>query len=186
MSSDRAIFSEDTEKLRELALFLAKESENDPNYGKTKLTKLLFYCDFFAYAALGKPITGARYAVWDKGPSLARFYELLDELKADGDAAMQEVDHFGFPQHRMLALRKPRLSRFNGDEVALIREVLQLFKDKNATEMSEGSHRLHAWKAFEVGETIPYAAVFVSNRKLTQRERDHALTLSPTPLSECA
>lgn len=45
-------------RLRELMLFVADRCRGGRNFGVTKLNKILFYCDFSAFARLGKPITG--------------------------------------------------------------------------------------------------------------------------------
>jgi hypothetical protein len=38
----------DDRKMKELILYLASKSEDDPRFSSTKLNKLLFYCDFEA------------------------------------------------------------------------------------------------------------------------------------------
>ena len=48
----------DDRKMKELILYLAARSEDDPRFSSTKLNKLLFYCDFTAYRQLGRSITG--------------------------------------------------------------------------------------------------------------------------------
>ena len=51
----------DTTKLRELILYLARESEGDDYFGVVKLNKLLFYIDFEAYRRFGKSVTEQEY-----------------------------------------------------------------------------------------------------------------------------
>ena len=46
-------------RLGELALYIAHNSQNDPNFGKTKLVKLLAFTDFVSYERRQRPITGA-------------------------------------------------------------------------------------------------------------------------------
>ena len=41
-----------TDKFRELILYIAQESEGDPNFGATKLNKILFFCDFLGLPRL--------------------------------------------------------------------------------------------------------------------------------------
>ena len=59
-------------RLRELILLICKGSEGDPRFGAVKLNKLLFYCDFSAYAKLGKSITGQEYLALPEGPALKK------------------------------------------------------------------------------------------------------------------
>ena len=49
------------QKFKELVIYIAGRCESDPYFGAVKLNKLLFFSDFFAYAKLGNPITGAEY-----------------------------------------------------------------------------------------------------------------------------
>jgi uncharacterized phage-associated protein len=177
---------DDHEKLRELTLYIALKSQEDPNFGKIKLNKLLFFADFAAYVAHGRPITGTTYEVWECGPCVRGFYDLIGEFQKDGSGAMQVVQYFMYPQHRLVALRQPKLDGFRAEEIALVDRVIEAFRNKTGAEMTELSHGLHVWKAFSVGDTIPYTAAFVSNRELTQSEKDYALELERTPSSECA
>lgn len=59
----------DDRKRRELILYLASRSEEDPRFSSTKLNKLLFYCDFTAYRQLGQSITGHGYQKLQFGPA---------------------------------------------------------------------------------------------------------------------
>jgi len=44
---------QDDEKLRELILYLADNSNGDESFGALNLNKHLFYADFYAYVYLG-------------------------------------------------------------------------------------------------------------------------------------
>lgn len=52
MTTSRSAQTDDR-KMKELILYLASRSEEDPRFSATKLNKLLFYCDFTAYRRLG-------------------------------------------------------------------------------------------------------------------------------------
>lgn len=150
------------EKLRELILYLALNSEGDPKFGRVKLNKLLFFCDFLAYKALGKPITGQEYQKLEFGPCPRAFVPICDKMIDDGDCAFRKGDHHGYTQHRLVALREPRPEVFSASEVDLIRDVIQELWNSNATEVSDLSHRFLGWELAEVGETIPYETILVT------------------------
>lgn len=57
------------EKFRELILYVANMSRNDPDFGAVKLNKILYYADFRAYRELGRPISGAAYRKLSEGPA---------------------------------------------------------------------------------------------------------------------
>ena len=60
--------AESRRRLRELMLFVAERCQYDPHFGVTKLNKILFYCDFFAFARFGKSITSMPYNKLSYGP----------------------------------------------------------------------------------------------------------------------
>jgi hypothetical protein len=172
-------FSEDTKKLRELMLYVARKSEADPRFGAIKLNKILFYSDFLAYLRLGRPITGADYQKLELGPAPRRLLPLQKEMESK-DSVLVERVFCGRKQKRLMAIREPDLSAFSGDEIALVDEILEICKGANATDLSEATHGLTAWKAFQLGESIPYTTVFIDDRPLTQAEREYASELEPT------
>ncbi|MBM4416381.1 MAG: DUF4065 domain-containing protein [Chloroflexi bacterium] len=59
----------DRSRFKEVLLYIAQSSENDPRFGATKLNKILYFSDFKAFATLGDFITGATYQRLDRGPA---------------------------------------------------------------------------------------------------------------------
>ncbi len=171
-------FKPDEKKVQELILYLAKKSEEDPNYGMVKLNKLLFFCDYLWYAKTGRPITGAEYQRLPLGPCLRRMLPIKTAMEERGDAAVQKREVFGGRiQDRLIALREPKLGSFSGEEIAFVNWVIELFHNHNAQTISAYTHDRAFWQAFQDKEIIPYEAVFVTNRPLTARERAHATTI---------
>jgi hypothetical protein len=162
----------DDEKLRELILYIAAQCGNDPNFGATKLNKLLFFSDFYAYAYLGKPITGVEYQRLPKGPAPRRLLPIRADMEQKQELGVQHVQVSpGFLQKRPVALRDPDLSRFTAPEIALVSDVIGFFCNDNARAISDISHRMMGWLAAADRETIPYETVFVSNEPLTAVEQ---------------
>ncbi len=151
----------DREKFRELMLYIADKSVDDPGFGATKLNKLLFFADFLAYSDLGRPITGAEYQKLEHGPAPRHLLGVQRELEAEGAATVTPQQRYRFTQHRLTALRKPDLSVFSAAEIALVDEVLQLLRGATAVEVSRISHNWSVgWDVAEAGETIPYETAF--------------------------
>lgn len=167
-------------KLKELALFFAKKSEDDVNFGRTKLQKLFFTADFIAYATFGASITGQRYVKRDHGPCVDGWPQILDEMKNEGIAAEQTRGLFGYPQKRLIALREPHLADFSGDEINIAQYSIDIHGNRNATEVSDWSHDYIGWKLAYDGEEIPYETVFVTPRKLSSREIEFGRELNAT------
>jgi hypothetical protein len=150
----------DEAKLKELVLYIAEKSVSDPDFGATKLDKVLFFCDFLSYARLGAPITGVEYQRLPHGPAPRRLLPLQREMSADKDVVIVPVDR-GYSQKRIVPLRSADLSRFTAEEVALIDSVLEMLRGHNAVAVSELSHSWSpAWQAFDDGDVIPYETVF--------------------------
>lgn len=169
----------DDKKLKELILYVAKKSEADPAFGSVKLNKILFYSDFLAYAYTGESISGQPYQKLERGPGPRHFLPIRGQLEKEGACAIQEIARCGLPQKRLIALRDPDLSIFNGEEIAIVDDILDQFADKSGTECSRISHSFIGWEVARLGEDIPYETVFVSQRELSESEKAHGLTLEP-------
>ena len=154
-------------RLGELMLYVAKRCQFDPNFGGTKLNKILFYSDFCSFGRRGKPITGAEYVKQEFGPIPKRLVPVRQQLEQRKEAAVQKVDFLGREQQRLVALREPDLSLFTGEEIALVDEVIEYLKGKTAKEVSELSHN-RIWRVARLGHSIPYEAVFVSDDNPTE------------------
>ena len=76
-------------KLKELSLYIAEKSKNDPHFGATKLNKILFAGDFFFYGASGNAITDAEYTHRENGPVPKRMPAILDTLQTEGRAKIE-------------------------------------------------------------------------------------------------
>jgi hypothetical protein len=150
-------------KMKELVLYLASRSEDDPRFSSTKLNKLLFYCDFSAYRDLGEPITGHSYQKLPFGPAPKSMLPILSRMKDDGDCTEVERDRFGLQQKRVVALRSPDLSVFSGAELELADRILRNLWESSASEVSDLSHELPGWRAAAFQEVIPYETIFVGD-----------------------
>lgn len=157
-------------KLRELILYIARESEGDDTFGATKLNKVLFYADFMAYVNLGNSITGQEYQALAHGPALRRLAPMRDEMLVDGDIAIRPRDYYGYVQDRILALTTPDLSEFSAAEIALVNHFIRAWWGKTATEISRRSHQFAGWRYAQEGETIPYEVALVGWREPTGEE----------------
>lgn len=146
-------------KFRELILYIARETESDPRCGKTKLYKILFYSDFWAFSKLGHSISGQEYHKLKNGPAPRQAYPVLKEMLENRLCAWATRDYFGRVQQKLLALREPDLSEFSGEEIALVQDVIRMLWAYDAAEVSDLSHRFIGWKLAEHRETIPYSTV---------------------------
>ena len=155
--------SNDEQKLRELILLIARSSERDEHFGATKLNKILFYSDFWAYRKLGRSITGEVYRKLEHGPAPKRLLPVVRRMEKDRLCASAERDSFGRTQKVLVALREPDLALFSGAEVAIVQDVIRKLWDLNATGVSELSHEFLGWQLAAEGEEIPYSTALLGH-----------------------
>lgn len=169
--------TENDTKLKELILYLADRSATDDRFGAIKLNKLLFYADFLAYVYLGKSITGQEYQVLPKGPAPRRLVPVREDMKATGEIAIRTADYAGYPQHRVVALRDPKIDVFTAEEISLVDEIVASLWGRNGKNVSDMSHKFAGWKLANIGEEIPYCVALVGSREPTPEEIEYGKTL---------
>lgn len=161
-------FSRD--KFKELVLYIAERSEDDPYFGAIKLNKILLFSDFFAYGNLGRPITGATYRALRRGPAPKELVPIRSEMVKEGSLAIRHQRMLRFTQKRPIALREADETLFSAAELALVNEVIEALEGRTAFQTSEVSHAtVVGWQLAKGGQEIPYSAVFLSPRRPTER-----------------
>ena len=155
--------SRNSKKFREMILYVARNAEHDPRCGATKLNKILFYADFWAYRKLGRSISGRAYRKREFGPVPDRMPQTIERMESAGDCAWARRDYHGRDLKKLIPLREPDLSLFDSREIDLIGRVIEELSDLNATEVSDLSHRFVGWQAASMGEKIPYETVFLGD-----------------------
>ena len=164
------------DKFRELILYVARATEDDPKCGSTKLNKILFYADFLAHRELGTSLSGQSYQRLDHGPAPRGIVPVVEAMVAAKECAWAERSYYGFTLRKLVPLREPDLSPFTGSEIDLVQRVVAQLRDLNASEVSALSHQFAGWRAADPGEEIPYETVFVGDpRELTSEEHAWAL-----------
>lgn len=156
-----------TDRLRELIVYIASRSAYDPHFGVTKLNKLLWWSDTQAFGFHRKPITGATYIRLPQGPVPDGIDALRDEMRTTGDIAIAPQERFGHTMHRVVALRRPDLGGFTGEEIAIVDAVIDEHGPHNAKGVSRRSHG-RMWEALPQGAKMPYESVFISDAKPTR------------------
>ncbi len=165
----------DEAKFRELVIYIAQKSSDDPEFGPIKLNKVLYHADFIAYGQFGHPITSMEYVKLEHGPGPQGFVHLRNKMVEAGEIGIEKRPAGSKPPERVVALREPDLSSFTGPEVALIDRVIEVLRPYNAYEVSEVTHGYIGWRvAQKLGDPIPYGAVFFSPEAPTEYERQRA------------
>jgi len=169
-------FKED--KFKELVLYIAERCMEDPTFGATKLNKILYFADFYAYGESGVPITGATYMKLPRGPAPRELVSVREELSNAGDICIREAKYHGYPQERIIPIREANLDSFMAKEIALVDDIIQKLWEINAADISNYTHRLAGWRIAEDGDDIPYESVFLSDEGLTEDDISRAKELA--------
>jgi hypothetical protein len=171
-------FQENDDKFRELILYIAERSVDDPTFGATKLNKLLWAADMAAHRELGHPITGVKYVKEVLGPVPERLVYIRDSMIEDGDLCIQLVDRFGKVQKRPIHRRKAKLAEFTAEEISITDRMIQSFWRVDASGMTTWSHEHLGWQIVGYREEIPYHTIFLCDRPPTQYEIERGLALA--------
>jgi hypothetical protein len=163
-SSELKSFEFDEVKFRELVIYIAQNSTDDPTFGSVKLNKVLYYSDFASYRLLGRPITGAKYQKLLEGPAPRELLSVRDGLIQCGDAQIETRPYFTGQQKRLVIAtgREANKEIFDPSELELVDEVIDYFHGKTAREVSDFSHREPGWVLARDRETIPYETAWLS------------------------
>ncbi len=168
----------DEAKFRELILYIADKSKEDPRFGAVKLNKVLYYSDFEAYRRLGQSITGASYQKLSEGPAPFQMLPQRRIVLDSGDAEMVCRPYFTGTQHRLVAQRSPREDLFDKEELDIVDQVIKGVWHMTAREVSEFSHRELGWQATTLGDEIPYQTAWLSSDPVSQEAEEHATALA--------
>jgi hypothetical protein len=170
-------------RLGELILFICQKSVDDIYFGATKLNKILFYSDFFAYARWGEVITGAEYWNLQEGPVPKRLVQVREKLREENPPALA-IQTNQFPtyiQKKPIQLRPPKLTVFNGAQLALVEEVIREHWNFTAKAFADKSHHEWGWKLTKLKETIHPPTILLSpeTEVLSEAELDRILGTVP-------
>ena len=122
---------------------------------KTSLNKYLWYMDFLNYKNTLKSITGLRYIRYTYGPIIeGKNYELILNLDSKFEKEDREINYN--ITTKIHSKNNYDLSLFSKDEIKVIDEVIELLKDKTATNISDLSHEERAWIETKDNELISY------------------------------
>lgn len=168
----------DKEKFREVLLYILNKVGAKPNVGETVLYKLLYFIDFDYYEQNRTSITGMQYVKNHFGPTPKKKYfdAILDAMKNQHEIELIKTRYATKDQKKYLPATQPRLTRLSADEIKHIDEVLNRLSNKNATELSELSHKDMPWIASGSNEVIDYDLVFYRT-PVTARSSDSDVDL---------
>lgn len=164
---DVADFFEETpnlKKFRQMYFACLKFTANrHGNVPKTKLAKLLYLADFRSFFENLEPMSGVKYRRLEYGPVPDIFFSMTDDLHEQGKIGIELLD--GGAQMISLSTREEDFSELSKDELASIKQICELWKDKKTQEIVNFTHEQKPWKMCRDGEYIPYSLIIQEDPK---------------------
>ncbi len=148
------------ERLKRLVLYIIWKTGSYPDFGATKLNKVLWFVDSRAYEKYQKSITGTTYIKKQHGPVPKEIEKAKQELKQQGVVESRKFSYFNKEVNKLVTFQCPNLSLFNYEEIGLVDWWIRYIAEEHtASSISEKSHD-YAWDLAEMNEEIPLYAVF--------------------------
>lgn len=164
---------ENTEKFREVLLYILGKVGARPNVGETVLYKLLYFIDFDFYEKFEKQLIGARYIKNTYGPTPVAFGKVVADMEKKKELVRVKSQYFTFEQKKYLPLRSAKLSILSAEEKEHIDGVLDRLAGKSANELSAWSHEDIPWKVQKMGEQLEYEYALYREPPYSVRNHDN-------------
>lgn len=146
------------DKVENLILYILKKAKN---IGKTKLNKLLFYCDFKYFKEYTVSITGITYIHLPLGPVPDNYEIIINDLMKNKKISSDEVfTSYGSLKEYSWEIYKPLiepdLSLFNDDEIEIVNDIVSMFENLSARSIKNKSHKEEGYKYTKHLDIISY------------------------------
>lgn len=121
-----------------------------PALSQTKWNKLMFFLDGFsmAWEEIQTPLTDFDYIKLPYGPVPDRYSDILENMEEKGliTIAQKNTMYDSSKIIRQGLNSSDRIPELDENEQIVIESILNVFRDWNATRLSNFSHSLDAWK----------------------------------------
>jgi uncharacterized phage-associated protein len=151
-------------KFREMLVYLAACSREDPRCGDKKLNKLLYFADMTAYRRRGIPIAGATYQHQPHGPIATPLIPARRQLVREKRVKVDARNYFTRSQTCTEAITPADTTLFEADEIAIMDEVIAKYWAFDAKAMEDEAHKEPAWRMTDDGEAISYRSALIGRK----------------------
>jgi hypothetical protein len=161
-----------TKRFDELVLYIAERTQDDKNFGSTKLAKVLFFSDFEAFRDLGAPITGAEYQKWAYGPYPPQLKPARKALEYASRARL--IKGGDYQADRLMPTRigpaDIRAVGITQEQQAIVDAWISRIGQETANEISDFSHEHPGYQMVDDNEPIPYESAFLAEQSPSDGE----------------
>jgi hypothetical protein len=159
--------TENTEKLRELIVYIAHRCRDEEDFAAAHLLKALFLADFARYQRTRSSITDRDYVRLDSGPAPEGFDEALVALQRHGAISIETRIVESQPSSRVVAQRAPKADLFTLDELRLVHEAIDRVRGADAGNDDGVGREFIGWQEVAPGERLPYGMAWLYKPALT-------------------
>lgn len=154
----------------ELIIYILANFNNE-HLTETKLNKLLYFCDFDYYEKYRAPITSATYTRNNYGPTVRGLKKILEKMiHKEMIKEVKETNYFGSPQTRYSIISDKINFSFTEDEVQVIKDVNEKYRELKPTELSSISHFDAPFLSTRPGGVIDYKHVLFRDDSVVSDE----------------
>jgi hypothetical protein len=151
-----------SDKFKALVHYICYRADR-ADLGATKLNKTLWYADLWTYLMHGTSMTGEGYIKQQFGPVPKHILSSLEELQTEGKIAVRDAEFFRYEKKEYIALKRPDLSLFSGEEISIVDELINMIcRGHTARSISDKTHD-RIWELADIGEEIPYYTAFAGS-----------------------
>ena len=156
-------------KFKQILLYILSKIGAKPNVGQVVLYKILYFIDFDFYEKYEEQLIGITYIKNHFGPTPVEFKKVIEDMKKDNDLEEVKSKYFNHEQTKYLPKKNYNLSCLSAIEKEHIDNELKRLSDKNASELSDLSHRDIPWIIAKDQEEIKYESVFYRTNETSVR-----------------
>jgi transcriptional regulator with XRE-family HTH domain len=166
----RKIPKENTEKFRQVLLYILGKIGSRPNIGQTVIYKLLYFIDFDYYEKYEEQLMGATYIKNTYGPTPVSFAKIVKQMESDGLLVSVRSKYFEHDQTKYVPAKEPNVSVLSGRELKHIDSEIERLAHLNAKQLSELSHKDTPWRIARERGILDYEYVFYRPEETSVRE----------------
>src|SRR5258708_4051554 len=165
----------DSQKLKNLILYILARCGGKPNVGETVLYKLLYFIDFDSFELTGTPISGLTYKKLQYGPvpNAQEYLSVIEKMQDDGELKIIKQNYAGFMQKKYIAFIDADTNVFSTEELLLINNLVDRLSDMSPTKITEYDHEDMPWKLCKMEESIDYHLVFERTAPFSRVDKEN-------------
>lgn len=166
----RELPKENTDRFKEVLLYILGKIGSRPNIGQTTIYKILYFIDLDYYEKYEEQLIGATYIKNTFGPTPVSFAKIVKQMETEGSLVEVKSKYFEHNQTKYLPAKEADVSHLSGKELKHIDDEIERLGHFSAKQLSELSHKDTPWLVAKDKQVINYQHVFYRPEETSVRE----------------